>query len=150
MKVDILSKNSKHKKLSNVLIEVTLNFQTSLSVEIASLLEASKGDNPDRFGHIKYWKCMLALIPVLLKKDVSMSDINVIAKEIGFSRDQVVRSLNRFVRKNVLIKSGSGSYTTWKLNKEVFPTLYFLCREKKLTHIVRHWLTLNAVENISR
>lgn len=133
----------------SALVEVVISFHGSLETEIASLIQACRGDHPDRFGRLNYWKCMLVLIPFILTEDILMANVNEIAKTIVFSKDQVVRSLNRFVLKDILIKSGSGSYTFWKLNDKSFPLLYFICRKKSLTHIMRHWLTYNAIENIS-
>ena len=135
---------------SDILVEVIVDFQGNLRNEIELLINACKGDKKDRFGHIKYWKCMLALIPFLLEKDITMSDVNeTISQKISFSKDQIVRSLNRFADKKILIRIGKGPHSRWKLNKALFPTLFFLCRTRKLTHIVRHHLALSAVNDSS-
>ena len=129
----------------NVMIEVALTLSAGIVDEFQLLVNACKGDKRDRFGHIKYWKCMLALIPFILRKDIAKSDTNVIAKKIGFSRSQVDRSLDKFVDKGILIKQGSGSYSLYKLNRESIPAIYFFCRKKMLTHIVRYDLSLSAI-----
>ena len=135
---------------SNVIVEIVIGFESNLINEIRLLINACKGDKKDRFGHIKYWKCMLALIPFILKKDITMMDINeTISQRISFSKDQIVRSLNRFADKKVLIRIGKGPYSRWKLNKALFPTLFFLCRTRRLTHIVRRQLALSAVNDSS-
>lgn len=134
----------------NVTIEFAISISGGIINEIQSLINSCKGDKKDRFGHIKYWKCMLALIPFILEKDVTMMDINdTISQKISFSKDQIVRSLDRFVEKKVLIRVGKGPYSTWKLNVHLFPTLFFLCRQRKLTHIVRRSLALSVVDDSS-
>jgi len=135
---------------SNVIVEIVIGFESNLINEIRLLINACKGDKKDRFGHIKYWKCMLALIPFILEKDITMMDINeTISQKISFSKDQIVRSLDRFADKKVLIRIGKGPYSRWKLNKALFPTLFFLCRTRKLTHIVRRQLALSVVNDSS-
>ena len=135
---------------SNVIVEIVIGFESNLINEIRLLINACKGDKKDRFGHIKYWKCMLALIPFILEKDITMMDINeTISQRISFSKDQIVRSLNRFADRKVLIRIGKGPYSRWKLNKALFPTLFFLCRTRKLTHIVRRQLALSVVNDSS-
>lgn len=142
-----LELNSKQ-KTPNVLIEVVLTFSGGIVAEFNLLIHTCRGDNPDRFGRLNYWKCMLALIPFILEEDIPMSNVNEIAKKIGFSKDQVVRSLDRFVDKDILVKEGHGSYSRWELNEELIPTIYFLCRKRKLTHIVRHHLARNAIQTL--
>jgi hypothetical protein len=132
----------------SVLFEVVITFSQNLQTEIKFLIETCKGDHPDRFGRLNYWKCMLALIPFILERDIPMSNANEIAIKIGFSKDQVVRSLDRFVEKSVLVKEGCASYSLWKLSEDRFPTVYLLCRKRKLTHIVRHHLALNAIQTL--
>jgi len=135
---------------SNVIVEIVIGFESNLINEIRLLINACKGDKKDRFGHIKYWKCMLALIPFILEKDITMTDVNeTISQKISFSKDQIVRSLNRFADRKVLIRIGKGPYSRWKLNKALFPTLFFLCRTRKLTHIVRRQLALSVVNDSS-
>ena len=134
----------------NITIEFTISFSEGLIHEIQALIDSCKGDKRDRFGHIKYWKCMLALIPFILEKDITMTDVNeTISQKISFSKDQIVRSLNRFADRKVLIRIGKGPYSRWKLNKALFPTLFFLCRTRKLTHIVRRQLALSVVNDSS-
>ena len=135
---------------SSVIVEIDIGFESNLINEIRLLINACKGDKKDRFGHIKYWKCMLALVPFILEKDITMMDINeTISQKISFSKDQIVRSLDRFADKKVLIRIGKGPYSRWKLNKALFPTLFFLCRTRKLTHIVRRQLALSVVNDSS-
>ena len=135
---------------SSVIVEIDIGFESNLINEIRLLINACKGDKKDRFGHIKYWKCMLALIPFILEKDITMTDVNeTISQKISFSKDQIVRSLNRFADRKVLIRIGKGPYSRWKLNKALFPTLFFLCRTRKLTHIVRRQLALSVVNDSS-
>lgn len=131
-----------HSNSPMIEVSVEVCFKGSLKEELQALDEACKGDRPDPFGHLKYWKCMLALKPYIIEGEIKRGDVKEIAKKIKFSEDQIVRSLDRFTQKGILIKSGGKFYSVWKLNRERFPTLSFLCVEKKLTHIVRHYLTL--------
>jgi hypothetical protein len=144
-----MPERNKRNNMPNILIEVEVTISEGLADELGLLIHACKGDNPDRFGRLNYWKCMLTLIPSLLKDEITLANVIEISRNIGFSKDQVIRSLNRFVEKGILIRTGRGSYSVWKLEEKRIPALYFLCRRKKLTHIVRHWLTYNAVEDIS-
>jgi len=130
----------------NVEVCVEILFQGSLKNELQALIESCKGEHPDPFGHLKYWKCMLALIPYVVEGEVKRGYVKDIAKQIGFSEDQVVRSLDRFVDKEVLVKGGIGSYSVWKLDDKRFPIICFLCVKKRLTHIVRHYLALSVTQ----
>jgi hypothetical protein len=127
-------------KFPKIDISIEICFEGKIREELEDLDEACEGDRLDTFGHLKYWKCMIKLKPFILEGEIKRSDVKEIAKKIGFSEDQVVRSLDRFVNKGILIKSGSKFHHTWKLNKERLPILYFLCFKKKLTHIVRYYL----------
>lgn len=130
-------------------VDVKIRFQGNLKEELKVLDEACKGDRPDPFGHLKYWKCMIALKPYILENEIRRSDVKEIAKKIGFSEDQVVRSLDRFVDKGVLIKNGRKFYSVWKLNYECFPIINFVCVKKNLAHIVRHYLATDPAQNIT-
>jgi predicted HTH transcriptional regulator len=125
-----------------------ITFLGDIRKEFKILIEAAKGDRPDRFGHLKYWKCMLELIPYIIEGEVKTEDLKYIAKEIGFSEDQVRRSLDRFVEKGVLEKTGSKFYHVWKLNSKSFPVIYSLCVRKKLVHIVRHYPALDTIQDV--
>jgi len=118
--------------VSSPLIEIQISLKAlDINREITLLIKACKGDKRDRFGHINYWKCMLELIPYILGKDIRGEDINIIAKEIKFSRDQVRRSLERFVKKGVLIKEYDKFGYIYRLNRRNFPIISLL-RSKNL------------------
>ena len=63
--------------MPNILVETTIRFSGSLSSETDFLIQACKGDHPDRFGHLNYWKCMLALMPFILKNEINMANVNM-------------------------------------------------------------------------
>ena len=132
-----------HVKAYDSIIEVgiSLALHADIGAEIKALIEACRGDKRDRFGHIKYWKSMLALIPVVVGREVKSRDISEISRQIGFNPDQVRRSLDRFVDRGVLIKEGTPHSYTWKLNSKRFPLISFLSKKELPTRIVRYFPT---------
>jgi 5'(3')-deoxyribonucleotidase len=128
-----------------VIVETTFN--CDIANEMKIMLDACEGDKKDRFGHIKYWKCMLKLIPHIISMvEIKRSDVKSLTKQINFSEDQIIRSLDRFVLKNVLVKHSSRFNSVWKLNSELFLVLYFFSKQKKLEHIARLPLIINETQ----
>jgi hypothetical protein len=126
------------KDLPYAVFSIEVLFNSDIANEMQTIIYACKGDRKDRFEHVKFWKCMLELIPYIIRMiEIKRSDVKSIAKEIKFSEDQVVRSLDRFAAKNVLVKDFSRFNSVWKLNSELFPVLYFFSKQKKLEHIMR-------------
>ena len=137
------------KDLPYAIVSIEFLFNSDIANEMKTIICACKGDRQDRFEHVKFWKCMLELIPYIIRMvEIKRSDVKSIAKQIRFSEDQIVRSLDRFAAKNVLIKNSSRFNSVWKLNTEIFPVLYFLSKQKKLEHIVRLPLTINEPPSI--
>lgn len=123
------------------IIEVSVGviLNADVRAELTTLVEACKGDKRDRFGHIKYWKGMLALIPIIISQEVRSNDMSKISEQTGFSPDQIRRSLDRFVDKGVLVKEGLGHSYTWKLNQERFPALSLLSKKRLPPRMVPYY-----------
>jgi hypothetical protein len=132
-----------------VTVSVELLFDGDIVNEIETVIEACKGDRRDRFGHLRFWKCMISLIPFIMYRwEITRSDVKTLASEIGFSEDQIVRSLDRFVEKGILVKDSSKFNSIWRVKQATLPFLYFLCKKKRVEHIVRRSLTFNEEETI--